>query len=51
LAGILRLDDGTPSGELVSILQMALAAKIPFTQVRDMIFAHPTLAEGLEHLV
>jgi pyruvate/2-oxoglutarate dehydrogenase complex dihydrolipoamide dehydrogenase (E3) component len=41
---------GIEGGELMSILQMAIAAAVPFTRVRDMIFAHPTLAEGLKTL-
>jgi len=41
---------GIEGGELMSILQMAIAAEVPFTRVRDMIFAHPTLAEGLKTL-
>jgi pyruvate/2-oxoglutarate dehydrogenase complex dihydrolipoamide dehydrogenase (E3) component len=41
---------GIEGGELMSILQMAIAAEVPFTRVRDMIFAHPTLAEGLNTL-
>jgi pyruvate/2-oxoglutarate dehydrogenase complex dihydrolipoamide dehydrogenase (E3) component len=41
---------GTEGGELMSMLQIAMAAEVPFTRVRDMIFAHPTLAEGLNTL-
>ena len=41
---------GIEGGELMSMLQMAMAAEVPFTRVRDMIFAHPTLAEGLNTL-
>ena len=41
---------GIEGGELMSMLQLAIAAEIPFTGVRDMIFAHPTLAEGLNTL-
>jgi pyruvate/2-oxoglutarate dehydrogenase complex dihydrolipoamide dehydrogenase (E3) component len=41
---------GIEGGELMSILQMAIAAEVPYTRVRDMIFAHPTLAEGLNTL-
>ena len=41
---------GVEGGELMSILQMAVAGGVPFTRVRDMIFAHPTLAEGLNNL-
>lgn len=41
---------GIEGGELMSILQMAMVGGVPFTRVRDMIFAHPTLAEGLNNL-
>jgi len=41
---------GIEGGELMSMLQIAMAAGVPFTRVRDMIFAHPTLAEGLNTL-
>ena len=41
---------GVEGGELMSLLQMAMAGGVPFTRVRDMIFAHPTLAEGLNNL-
>jgi pyruvate/2-oxoglutarate dehydrogenase complex dihydrolipoamide dehydrogenase (E3) component len=41
---------GVEGGELMSLLQMAMAGGVPFTRVRDMILAHPTLAEGLNNL-
>lgn len=41
---------GIEGGELMAILQMAMAGKIPFTKIRDEIFAHPTLAESLNNL-
>lgn len=37
-------------GELMTILQMAMKANITCNTLRDMIFAHPTLAESLNNL-
>ncbi len=41
---------GIEGGELMSILQTAMMGRIPFTTIRDDIFAHPTLAEALNNL-
>lgn len=41
---------GIEGGELMAILQMAMIGKVPFTKIRDSIFAHPTLAESLNNL-
>jgi len=41
---------GIEGGELMAILQMAMMGQIPFTIIRDGIFAHPTLAESLNNL-
>lgn len=37
-------------GEVVSILQMAMAGNIPYDAIREMIFAHPLYAESLNNL-
>ncbi len=37
-------------GELMSILQIAMMGQLPYQRIRDAIFAHPTLAEGLNNL-
>jgi pyruvate/2-oxoglutarate dehydrogenase complex dihydrolipoamide dehydrogenase (E3) component len=37
-------------GEIMSMLQLAMMGKLPFTTLRDAIFAHPTLAESLNNL-
>ncbi|MDT3706541.1 MAG: mercuric reductase [Thiobacillus sp.] len=37
-------------GELMTILQLAMAGGIPYARLRDAIFAHPTLAESLNGL-
>ena len=41
---------GTQAGELMSVVQTAMMAKLPDTALRDAIFAHPTMAEGLNVL-
>lgn len=37
-------------GEIMSVLQMAMIGNIPYDQIRDMIFAHPTFSESLNNL-
>ena len=34
-------------GELAAMLQIAMAGKLPYTTLRDAVFAHPTWAESL----
>ncbi|NSL87399.1 mercuric reductase [Chitinophaga sp. Mgbs1] len=41
---------GTQGGEIMSVLQMAMAGGITAPQLRDMIFAHPLYAESLNNL-
>lgn len=41
---------GIEGGELMAVLQMAMMGKVPYTTLRDAIFAHPTLAESLNNL-
>jgi pyruvate/2-oxoglutarate dehydrogenase complex dihydrolipoamide dehydrogenase (E3) component len=38
------------AGEVVSTVQLAIAAKLPYTALRDAILTHPTMAEGLAAL-
>jgi pyruvate/2-oxoglutarate dehydrogenase complex dihydrolipoamide dehydrogenase (E3) component len=38
---------GVNAGEILAPVQVAMLAGLPFTALRDTIFAHPTLAEGL----
>jgi pyruvate/2-oxoglutarate dehydrogenase complex dihydrolipoamide dehydrogenase (E3) component len=38
---------GTEAGEVMSVVQTAMLAKLPYTSLRDAILAHPTMAEGL----
>lgn len=37
-------------GEVMSVIQTAMRAGLPYTVLRDMVFAHPTMAEGLNDL-
>jgi pyruvate/2-oxoglutarate dehydrogenase complex dihydrolipoamide dehydrogenase (E3) component len=37
-------------GEIMAVIQVAMRAGLPYTAVRDMVFAHPTMAEGLNDL-
>ena len=41
---------GIEGGEVMSVLQMAMMGKVPYTAIRDGVFAHPTLAESLNNL-
>jgi hypothetical protein len=34
----------------MAILQMAMMGQVPYTAIRDGVFAHPTLAESLNNL-
>jgi len=35
------------AGEVMASVQVAMIAGLPFTALRDAIFTHPTMAEGL----
>jgi len=41
---------GIEGGEIMSVLQVAMMGNLPYTAIRDGIFAHPTLAETLNDL-
>jgi pyruvate/2-oxoglutarate dehydrogenase complex dihydrolipoamide dehydrogenase (E3) component len=41
---------GLEGGELMAMLEIAMLGKMPYTILRDGIFAHPTLAESLNNL-
>ena len=41
---------GIEAGEIMSVVQMAMAGGIKYTQLQDFVFAHPTLAESLNNL-
>ncbi len=41
---------GIEGGEIMSAVQIAMLGKLPYTVLRDGVFAHPTLAESLNNL-
>lgn len=41
---------GMEGGELMAVVQMAMAGGLTYRDLRNMIFAHPTLAESLNNL-
>lgn len=42
---------GVEGGELMSMIEIAMMGKLPYTVLKDAIFAHPTLAESLNNLL
>jgi pyruvate/2-oxoglutarate dehydrogenase complex dihydrolipoamide dehydrogenase (E3) component len=38
---------GPQAGEILSVVQTAMMGKLPYTALRDAVFTHPTMAEGL----
>jgi pyruvate/2-oxoglutarate dehydrogenase complex dihydrolipoamide dehydrogenase (E3) component len=41
---------GMEGGEVMTVLQVAMMGRLPYTTIRDGTFAHPTLAESLNNL-
>jgi pyruvate/2-oxoglutarate dehydrogenase complex dihydrolipoamide dehydrogenase (E3) component len=41
---------GLEGGEIMAQLQIAMMGQLPYTTLRDAVFAHPTLAESLNNL-
>ena len=41
---------GIEGGEIMTMLQLAMMGRVPYTALRDAVFAHPTLAESLNNL-
>jgi pyruvate/2-oxoglutarate dehydrogenase complex dihydrolipoamide dehydrogenase (E3) component len=41
---------GVEGGEVMAVLQVAMMGDLPYTAIRDGVFAHPTLAESLNNL-
>ena len=41
---------GLEGGEIMSMLEIAMMGKLPYTVLREAVFAHPTLAESLNNL-
>jgi pyruvate/2-oxoglutarate dehydrogenase complex dihydrolipoamide dehydrogenase (E3) component len=41
---------GIEGGELMAMLEIAMLGNVPYTTLRDAVFAHPTLSESLNNL-
>jgi pyruvate/2-oxoglutarate dehydrogenase complex dihydrolipoamide dehydrogenase (E3) component len=41
---------GIEGGELIAMAEIAMLGGLPYTALRDGIFAHPTLAESFNNL-
>lgn len=41
---------GMEGGEIMAMLQLAMMGRVPFSTLREAVFAHPTLAESLNNL-
>ena len=41
---------GVEGGELMAMLEIAMMGRLPYTTLKEAIFAHPTLAESLNNL-
>ena len=41
---------GIEGGEVMTMLQIAMMGKIPYTVIKEAVFAHPTLGESLNNL-
>jgi pyruvate/2-oxoglutarate dehydrogenase complex dihydrolipoamide dehydrogenase (E3) component len=41
---------GTEGGEIMSMLQLAMMGKLPYTALYNAVFAHPNLSEALNNL-
>jgi pyruvate/2-oxoglutarate dehydrogenase complex dihydrolipoamide dehydrogenase (E3) component len=41
---------GLEGGEIMAMIQIAMIGDLPYTALRDAVFAHPTLAESLNNL-
>ena len=41
---------GEDAHEIINIITVAMNARLPYTTLRDQIYTHPTLAEGLNDL-
>jgi len=41
---------GIEGGEVMAVLQMAMMGRLPYTALRDAVFAHPSISESLNTL-
>ena len=42
---------GAEAGEVMTVVQTAMLAGLPYSTLRDAVIAHPTMAEGLGSLL
>ena len=42
---------GSEAGEVMAVVQTAMLSGMPYSKLREAIFAHPTMAEGLGFLL
>jgi pyruvate/2-oxoglutarate dehydrogenase complex dihydrolipoamide dehydrogenase (E3) component len=42
---------GSEAGEVMAVMETAMLASMPYSTLRDAIFAHATMAEGLSFLL
>jgi len=42
---------GVEGGEIMAMIEIAMMGKLPYTVLKDAIFAHPTLAESMNNLL
>jgi pyruvate/2-oxoglutarate dehydrogenase complex dihydrolipoamide dehydrogenase (E3) component len=42
---------GPAAGEVLAVVQTAMLGGLPYTGLRDAIFTHPTMSEGLNVLL
>lgn len=42
---------GIEGGEIMAMIQIAMMGRLPYTALKDAVFAHPTLAESLNNLL
>jgi pyruvate/2-oxoglutarate dehydrogenase complex dihydrolipoamide dehydrogenase (E3) component len=41
---------GIEGGEVMAMVELAMMGRLPYSVLRDAVFAHPTLAESLNNL-
>jgi pyruvate/2-oxoglutarate dehydrogenase complex dihydrolipoamide dehydrogenase (E3) component len=41
---------GIEGGEIMAALEIAMMGRLPYTTLKEAVFAHPTLAESLNNL-
>lgn len=46
-ASVSTMNVGVSAGEVMTTVQVAMTAGLPYTALRDAILTHPTLVEGL----